>query len=90
MHLPKNNKISQVAFFFLFCFSSSLLLVRLVLLSFFLLFTSMGVEQVGTVCVTGAAGFIGSWLVMKLLERGYTVKATVRDPSFVSFLTVSF
>lgn len=32
-----------------------------------------------TVCVTGAAGFIGSWLVMRLLERGYTVRATVRD-----------
>nr|AIY51701.1 dihydroflavonol 4-reductase [Penstemon barbatus] len=33
-----------------------------------------------TVCVTGAAGFIGSWLVMRLLERGYIVRATVRDP----------
>lgn len=33
------------------------------------------------VCVTGAAGFIGSWLVMRLLERGYIVRATVRDPS---------
>ncbi|KAM3710668.1 hypothetical protein ACJW31_01G048100 [Castanea mollissima] len=33
-----------------------------------------------TVCVTGAAGFIGSWLVTRLLERGYTVRATVRDP----------
>ncbi|XP_054802261.1 dihydroflavonol 4-reductase-like [Prosopis cineraria] len=33
-----------------------------------------------TVCVTGAAGFIGSWLVMRLLEHGYTVRATVRDP----------
>ncbi|KFK31813.1 hypothetical protein AALP_AA6G162000 [Arabis alpina] len=33
-----------------------------------------------TVCVTGASGFIGSWLVMRLLERGYDVRATVRDP----------
>ncbi|XP_059623620.1 dihydroflavonol 4-reductase-like [Cornus florida] len=33
-----------------------------------------------TVCVTGAAGFIGSWLIMRLLEQGYTVRATVRDP----------
>nr|AAL89714.1 dihydroflavonol-4-reductase [Vaccinium macrocarpon] len=33
-----------------------------------------------TVCVTGAAGFIGSWLIMRLLERGYVVRATVRDP----------
>ncbi|KAH9320071.1 hypothetical protein KI387_021840 [Taxus chinensis] len=37
-------------------------------------------EERGTVCVTGAAGFIGSWLIMRLLERGYTVRATVRDP----------
>ncbi|KAJ0037975.1 hypothetical protein Pint_23919 [Pistacia integerrima] len=32
------------------------------------------------VCVTGASGYIASWLVKLLLERGYTVKATVRDP----------
>ncbi|KAH7679259.1 Cinnamyl-alcohol dehydrogenase protein [Dioscorea alata] len=31
------------------------------------------------VCVTGASGFIASWLVKLLLDRGYTVKATVRD-----------
>ncbi|KAK1317481.1 Cinnamoyl-CoA reductase 1 [Acorus calamus] len=33
-----------------------------------------------TVCVTGAGGFIASWLVKALLERGYTVKGTVRNP----------
>ena len=33
------------------------------------------------VCVTGASGYIGSWLVKHLLLRGYVVKATVRDPS---------
>ncbi|WCJ35207.1 dihydroflavonol 4-reductase [Euphorbia peplus] len=33
-----------------------------------------------TVCVTGASGFIGSWLIMRLLENGYRVRATVRDP----------
>ncbi|KAJ0094376.1 hypothetical protein Patl1_17141 [Pistacia atlantica] len=32
------------------------------------------------VCVTGASGYIASWLVKLLLERGYSVKATVRDP----------
>ncbi|KMT14530.1 hypothetical protein BVRB_4g073000 [Beta vulgaris subsp. vulgaris] len=34
-----------------------------------------------TVCVTGASGYIASWLVKLLLQRGYTVKATVRDPN---------
>ncbi|GMI66982.1 hypothetical protein like AT5G19440 [Hibiscus trionum] len=33
------------------------------------------------VCVTGASGFIASWLVKLLLERGYTVRATVREPN---------
>jgi len=32
------------------------------------------------VCVTGAGGFIASWLVKLLLEKGYTVKGTVRNP----------
>jgi len=31
-------------------------------------------------CVTGSTGYIGSWLVEALLERGCTVHATVRDP----------
>ncbi|CAN6163423.1 unnamed protein product [Urochloa humidicola] len=34
-----------------------------------------------SVCVTGAGGFIASWLVKLLLSRGqYTVRGTVRDP----------
>ncbi|KAH7674983.1 cinnamoyl-CoA reductase protein [Dioscorea alata] len=33
-----------------------------------------------TVCVTGAGGYIASWLVKLLLQRGYTVKGTVRNP----------
>ena len=32
-----------------------------------------------TVCVTGAGGFIASWLVKLLLEKGYTVHASLRD-----------
>ena len=30
------------------------------------------------VCVAGAGGFIGSWLVKELLQRGYAVRGTVR------------
>uniref|UniRef100_K3ZVQ8 NAD-dependent epimerase/dehydratase domain-containing protein n=1 Tax=Setaria italica TaxID=4555 RepID=K3ZVQ8_SETIT len=33
------------------------------------------------VCVTGAGGFIASWIVKLLLERGYTVRGTLRDPA---------
>ncbi|KAF8661880.1 hypothetical protein HU200_056840 [Digitaria exilis] len=32
------------------------------------------------VCVTGGGGFIGSSLVMELLQRGYTVRSTARNP----------
>mmetsp|Transcript_22924 Transcript_22924/g.53650 ORF Transcript_22924/g.53650 Transcript_22924/m.53650 type:complete len:398 (-) Transcript_22924:231-1424(-) len=31
-----------------------------------------------TVCVTGASGFVGSWVTKELLDHGYTVHATVR------------
>jgi dihydroflavonol-4-reductase len=32
-----------------------------------------------TVLVTGASGYIGGWCAASLLERGYVVRATVRD-----------
>ena len=35
----------------------------------------------GTVAVTGANGFIGSYMCAALLEQGYTVRAVVRNSS---------
>ncbi|XP_038709572.1 vestitone reductase-like [Tripterygium wilfordii] len=32
----------------------------------------------GTVCVTGGTGYIASWLIMRLLQHGYSVNATIR------------
>jgi nucleoside-diphosphate-sugar epimerase len=37
------------------------------------------------VCVTGTTGYIGSWLVRCLLEQGYHVHATARDPGTIFF-----
>ncbi|KAI3921820.1 hypothetical protein MKX01_005509 [Papaver californicum] len=33
------------------------------------------------VCVTGAGGFLASWVVKFLLSKGYIVRGSVRDPS---------
>ncbi|KAL1300771.1 hypothetical protein HN51_045425 [Arachis hypogaea] len=48
-------------------------------------------ESKGRVCVTGGTGFIGSWIIKKLLEDGYSVNTTVRSTpehkKDVSFLT---
>ncbi|GJY11031.1 cinnamoyl-CoA reductase 1-like protein [Tanacetum coccineum] len=32
------------------------------------------------ICVTGADDFIASWMVKLLLEKGYVVRGTVRNP----------
>ncbi|KAL9250011.1 Phenylacetaldehyde reductase-like protein [Drosera capensis] len=40
---------------------------------------AVGMNNKKVVCVTGASGYIASWMVKSLLLRGYTVRATVRD-----------
>ena len=37
-------------------------------------------DQKMKVCVTGASGFLASWLIKRLLLSGYHVTRTVRDP----------
>ncbi|KAI3949522.1 hypothetical protein MKW92_012543 [Papaver armeniacum] len=45
------------------------------------------VDLKGKVCVTGASGYLASWLIKRLLLSGYQVIGTVRDPaSYVYFL----
>ncbi|KAJ0025941.1 hypothetical protein Pint_09173 [Pistacia integerrima] len=43
--------------------------------------TTRAVEEKERVCVTGAGGYVASWLVKFLLLKGYMVHGTVRDPS---------
>ncbi|GAY41984.1 hypothetical protein WN943_017778 [Citrus x changshan-huyou] len=50
-------------------------------------------EGKGRVCVTGGTGFIASWLIMRLLDHGYSVTTTVRselDPEHRNSKDLSF
>ena len=45
-----------------------------------------GADGAKTVCVTGGNGYIASALVKMLLEKGYAVKTTVRNPGPILWL----
>ncbi|CAN1266560.1 Cinnamoyl-CoA reductase 1 [Linum perenne] len=42
-----------------------------------------------SVCVTGGSGCIGSWLVSLLLDRGYTVHATVKNIDLLDYDSIA-
>lgn len=44
----------------------------------------------GRVCVTGAGGFLGSWVVKLLLQEGYMVHGTGRDPGSLLLYLLCF
>lgn len=48
------------------------------------------VQAPAKVLVTGANGYIAAWLVQILLERGYTVRGTVRSENKGKHLKESF
>ncbi|XP_059301647.1 vestitone reductase-like [Lycium ferocissimum] len=49
------------------------------------------VKEKGKVCLTGGSGYLGSWMVMRLLQVGYSVNTTIRShpdrKKDVSYLT---
>ncbi|GFP82259.1 vestitone reductase [Phtheirospermum japonicum] len=47
-------------------------------------------EEKGKVCVTGGTGYVASWLIMRLLQHGYSVNTTIRSPTAGSRKDISF
>ncbi|KAA8520512.1 hypothetical protein F0562_014768 [Nyssa sinensis] len=51
----------------------------------------LGDDEKGIVCVTGGTGYLASWLIMRLLQHGYSVRTTIRShpdkKKDISFLT---
>lgn len=45
------------------------------------------VEGKQRVCVTGAGGYLASWVIKFLVSKGYMVHGTVRDPGNPMFYT---
>ena len=46
---------------------------------------NLNINKNEPVMVTGATGFVASWLVKKLMDNGITVHAAVRNPEAVSY-----
>uniref|UniRef100_A0A1U7X0S7 Vestitone reductase-like n=1 Tax=Nicotiana sylvestris TaxID=4096 RepID=A0A1U7X0S7_NICSY len=36
-------------------------------------------ETKGKICITGGSGYLGSWMVMRLLQLGFSVNTTIRS-----------
>lgn len=53
------------------------------------LFIDMESKGGDKVCVTGASGFLASWLIKRLLLSGYHVIGTVRDLGSSLFLLLA-
>ena len=43
------------------------------------------IDKIKPVLITGANGYVASWLVKRLLEEGITVLAAVRNPGIQHF-----
>ena len=44
-------------------------------------FSSIRLTALATVLVSGASGYVASWVCLQLLEKGYSVRGTVRAPA---------